>query len=74
MKKATVSASGKRIGRPPIGSLNIGVRLPPAELAVLDAWIAEQDDAPSRPEAIRRILTKALKRHRLILDRLRKYG
>jgi len=73
MKKATVFASGKRIGRPPVGSLNIGVRLPPVELAVLDAWIAEQDDAPSRPEAIRRILTKALKRHRLVIDRLRKY-
>jgi hypothetical protein len=26
----------------------------------LDAWIANQDDAPSRPEAIRRLLAKAL--------------
>jgi hypothetical protein len=26
----------------------------------LDAWIARQDDAPSRPEAIRRLLAKAL--------------
>jgi hypothetical protein len=26
----------------------------------LDAWIAKQDDAPSRPEAIRRLLAKAL--------------
>jgi hypothetical protein len=29
-------------------------------LAQLDAWIAKQDDAPSRPEAIRRLLAKAL--------------
>ncbi len=61
MKKATVSASGKRIGRPPVGSLNIGVRLPPAELAALDAWIAKQNDPqPSRPEAIRHHLKRAL--------------
>jgi hypothetical protein len=26
----------------------------------LDTWIARQDDAPSRPEAIRRLLAKAL--------------
>jgi uncharacterized protein YidB (DUF937 family) len=29
-------------------------------LEQLDAWIAKQDDAPSRPEAIRRLLAKAL--------------
>jgi len=26
----------------------------------LDTWIDKQDDAPSRPEAIRRLLAKAL--------------
>lgn len=30
----------------------------------LDEWIARQDDEPSRPEAIRRLLTDALKKAR----------
>ena len=29
------------------------VRLPEETLAMLDAWIAAQPDAPSRPQAIR---------------------
>jgi hypothetical protein len=48
------------MGRPPVGSTSINVRLPPAELAALDAWIERQDDAPSRPEAIRHHLTRGL--------------
>jgi len=38
----------------------IGVRLQPDNLAGLDAWIARQPDAPSRPEAIRRLIERAL--------------
>jgi len=39
----------------------IGVRLLPPALTVLDAWIlAQPDPKPSRPEAIRRLLTAAL--------------
>lgn len=34
----------------------LGVRLHDDILAPLDKFIAEQEDAPSRPEAIRRIL------------------
>jgi len=36
------------------------VRFQPDQLARLDAWIAEQGDAPSRPEAARRLIDKAL--------------
>jgi hypothetical protein len=36
------------------------VRLQPAQLAALDAWIARQDAQLSRPEAIRRLLEQAL--------------
>jgi len=36
------------------------VRLQAPELTQLDEWRARQDDAPSRPEAIRRLLAKAL--------------
>jgi hypothetical protein len=36
-------------------------RLPSEQLAALDAWIAAQPDPkPTRPEAIRRLLQKAL--------------
>jgi len=38
----------------------VGVRLQPQDLAKLDAWRERQDDRPTRPEAIRRILEKAL--------------
>ena len=37
------------------------VRLPPEYVAILDRWIdAQPDPKPSRPEAIRRLLTAAL--------------
>jgi anti-sigma factor RsiW len=36
------------------------VRLQPAQLAAVDAWIARQDARLSRPEAIRRLLERAL--------------
>lgn len=39
----------------------IGVRLQPDALARLDAWISAQPDAPSRPEAVRRLLDLGLK-------------
>jgi hypothetical protein len=35
------------------------VRLQPPDLAALDAWIKVQDDGPSRPEAIRRLVLQA---------------
>jgi hypothetical protein len=34
--------------------------LHPEQLNQLKAWIAKQDDAPSRPEAMQRLLAKAL--------------
>jgi hypothetical protein len=36
------------------------VRLQPDPLAKLDAWSSEQSDSPTRPEAIRRLIEKAL--------------
>jgi hypothetical protein len=52
----------KKLGRPATGKGTlIGVRLQPVELRALDTWIASQLDAPpTRPEAIRRLLTMAL--------------
>ncbi len=39
----------------------MGVRLQPHGLAAVDAWRKKQEDLPSRPEAIRRLLEAALK-------------
>lgn len=53
----------KKRGRPATGKgLTIGVRLQPTLLHPLDGWIAAQPDPkPTRPEAIRRILSRGLK-------------
>ena len=49
-------------GRPKVGATHVGVRIPPAQLTSLDAWIAGQPDPkPSRPEAIRRLMERGLK-------------
>ena len=52
----------KRRGPVPTGKGTlVGVRLQPPELDRLDGWIAAQPEPqPSRPEAVRRILGKAL--------------
>jgi len=45
-----------------VGATHVGVRLPPDQLALLDAWIARQDDPkPSRPEAIRRAIEAVMR-------------
>jgi hypothetical protein len=51
-KKRGPPATGK-------GTL-VGVRLQPAEMALLDDWIAEQEIPPSRPEAMRYHLKRSL--------------
>lgn len=48
-------------GRPRTDALPIGLRLPPPLIAALDEWISRQKDAPSRPEAVRRLLAKVLR-------------
>ena len=65
MGKSTLNdnTNHKKIGRPVTtgkGEL-IGVRLHEPALGDLDAWIAAQPEPrPTRPEAIRRILSQAL--------------
>ena len=61
MSKSTISDNRKkRIGRPPVGAILIGVRVPPADVAVLDAWITKNEPEMSRPEAIRRLVELGL--------------
>jgi hypothetical protein len=47
-------------GRPTTGSTPVLVRLPPDELAAIDAWIKKEHDGASRPMAIRRLVEQAL--------------
>ena len=62
MAKSIVSDNRKkRIGRPPVGAVLIGVRVPPAGVAELDAWIKKNAPGISMPEAIRRLVELGLK-------------
>jgi len=48
-------------GRASIGATPITLRLAPAQLATLDAWIVRQPDPkPTRPEAVRRLIEAGL--------------
>jgi hypothetical protein len=51
-------------GRPKTTGTGQGVmvRMQKAALARLDKWAAKQEDQPSRPEAIRRLVELGLKR------------
>jgi hypothetical protein len=56
-----VFSAKKKTGRPRVDSEAVNVRLERPALDVLDAWIAAQPEPrPTRPEAIRRILSQAL--------------
>ncbi len=70
MAKSTITGSSKKKrGRPTLyegskgkGAPQIGLRLPPAELASVDAWIKDQPKPkPTRPVAIRRLVELGLK-------------
>jgi hypothetical protein len=51
----------KRRGPPPTGKGTlVGVRLQPAQLGALDAWIAKQNQQLTRPEAIRAMMETIL--------------
>lgn len=52
----------KRGPKPTGKGASLHVRIQPAELAALDAAIADEKDAPSRPEMIQRIFVAHLKR------------
>jgi hypothetical protein len=60
----SISVNAKKRGRPRTTGTGriVGVRLLPDSMEALDAWRAEQEDQPSRPEAIRRIVAEKLER------------
>jgi len=59
-RQTLIPRKGRRGPLPTGQGTPVVTRLHSSQLAQLDDWIARQDDAPSRPEAIRRILAKAL--------------
>ena len=61
--KPSIRDTAKKRGRPKTTGPGTGVmvRLQPDAIAALDAWIARQDEPPSRPEAIRRLVELGLK-------------
>ena len=58
----SISDSPKKRGRPATTGRGVPVvvRLHPIALAKLDTWRGEQPDAPTRPEAVRRLTEKGL--------------
>jgi hypothetical protein len=46
--------------RAPVTGTLVGVRLQPPELARLDDWVAKQEDNPTRPEGVRRLMNLGL--------------
>lgn len=61
MSKQETLQPRKRGPAPTGKGLPVQVRMQPDQLAALDAWRERQPDQPSRPEAVRRIVAKALK-------------
>ena len=67
-KSTIIGSSKKKRGRPALyegsngkGAPQIGLRLPPDDLAAVDAWIAKRKEPDlSRPEAIRRLVELGL--------------
>jgi hypothetical protein len=61
MKRAIISDNKKTRGRPATGTgLLIGLRWHEAELEAIDEWRRHQDELPSRPDAIRRLVAIGL--------------
>ncbi|KYK45274.1 hypothetical protein A1D31_35420 [Bradyrhizobium liaoningense] len=61
MKRQAVKVRKKRGPAPTGKGAQIQVRLQPDDLTAVDDWIAEQDKAPTRPEAIRTLMRQGLK-------------
>jgi hypothetical protein len=62
MPDEATALARKKPGPEPTGKgLLLGVRVQPPLVELIDAWIAAQPEPrPSRPEAIRRLVEKAL--------------
>jgi hypothetical protein len=59
---STLNEHKKKMGRPPVDSEMVRARMERPDLNAIDAWASAQPDQPARPEAIRRLVRKALDR------------
>lgn len=57
---STEKMPSKKRGRPVIDSEAIQVRVERPDLEAIDKWRCDQPNQPGRPEAIRRLVRKAL--------------
>jgi len=57
----STSAKKPKMGRPPVDSEAVNVRITRDALQIIDDWRRKQDDLPGRPEAIRRLVELGLK-------------
>jgi hypothetical protein len=57
-----INVDKKPIGRPKVDSELVTARIQRPDLDHLDRWREAQPDQPNRPEAIRRLVRKALDR------------
>lgn len=56
-----MKSGARKPGRPRVDATAVNVRMPPADLAALDGWIARQPGRrPSRPDALRRLAAAAI--------------
>jgi hypothetical protein len=61
MKSTLSSAKKPKMGRPPVDSEAVNVRMARDALETIDNWRRKQEDLPGRPEAIRRLVELGLK-------------
>ena len=59
---STTSRDNTKRKRPEQTGTLVGVRLQPEQLAAVDNWAASEDDVPTRPEAVRRLVARGLAR------------
>jgi metal-responsive CopG/Arc/MetJ family transcriptional regulator len=59
--KSTSLSKKRRIGRPPVDTEALTVRMAVAVLKEIDNWRRRQEDLPGRPEAVRRLVEQALR-------------
>lgn len=60
MSKSTLNPTKKKMGRPPVDSEQVNIRIERSVINAIDVFTSEQSDSPTRPEAIRRLLTDKL--------------
>jgi hypothetical protein len=57
-----MSDEKKKMGRPPTDTEPVMVRMSPAMIAAIDEYRRTQEDLPTRPEMVRRIMAEFLER------------